>query len=459
MMRTSHVIAALVAATAACASGAAVAGEGAAGPTASPAAADSVTFVPLADHHQHLWSPKSAAEGTEPLPAVELPADVAALLRRRAELWRDLDALEALYTSDAVAVGLEVPNVVIGSTRSARAVGWIGGNLYEPYTLTPVFFRSHGDAARIAGYYTQGEGSRTRHAGLFHMDVERGPDGQWRIAAEVPVFPRRRAQEPLDADGLIAYLDGAGIRKAVVLSLAYAFDGLLPAQGDDYANVRAENDWVAEQVMRYPDRLVAFCSFNPVREHALTEIERCAASPAFKGVKLHFGTSPVDLDNPEHVARTRRVFQAANRLRLPIQVHLAASPEWGARQARTFLDQLAAAAPDVQVVVAHLWGGARYSDEALAVLADAVASGHPAARNLYFDMAQAAEVVRGNQEALQKIANHMRRIGMSRIYYGSDSPRGAGIPPKQSWATFYRDVPLTQEEFRALASNVAPWVR
>lgn len=67
--------------------------------------------------------------------------------------------------------------------------------------------------------------------------------------------------------------------------------------------------------------------------------------------------------------------------------------------------------------------------------------------------------MRGNQEALRKIANHMRRIGMSRIYYGSDSPRGAGIPPKQSWVKFYTDVPLTQEEFRALANNVAPWVR
>ena len=41
-------------------------------------------------------------------------------------------------------------------------------------------------------------------------------------------------------------IDDAGIRKAVVLSLAYAFDGLLPAAvGEEYAHVRAENDWVA----------------------------------------------------------------------------------------------------------------------------------------------------------------------------------------------------------------------
>lgn len=455
-MKRSYLIAALVVmatGAAAFASGFAVAR----GQTpARTDAADSVAFVPRADHHQHLWSPRSAAEGTEPLPAVAVPADIAALLRRRAELWRDLDALQALYTPDAVAVGLELPNVAIGSTRSARAVGWIGGNLYEPYTLTPVSFRPRGDAARIAGYYTQGKAT---HAGLFYMDVERGADGQWRIAAEIPVFPRRQALEPLDADELIEHLDEAGIRKAVVLSLAYVFDGLLPAPGDEYANVRAENDWVAEQVRRHPDRLVGFCSFNPVRDHALAEIERCAANPAFKGVKLHLGTSPVDLDNPEHLARTRRVFQAANRLRLPIQVHLAASPEWDGSQARIFLDQLLTAAPDIQVVVAHLWGGARYSRDALDVLADAVASGRPEAKNLYFDMAQAAEVARGEGEVLRSIARQMRRIGMNRIYYGSDSPRGAGIPPKESWAKFYSDVPLTREELQALANNVAPWVR
>ena len=452
-MRMIHVVAALGVATAACASGAAAAQEQPARPAAPP------PFVPLVDHHQHLFSPRTAAQGTDPLPRVELPADIAALLRRRGELWRDLDALEQLYVPDADAIGIEVPNVVIGGGRSARAVGWMGGALYAPYTLTPVFFRSHGDAARIAGYYTQGEGANARNAGLFHMDVERGPDGRWRIAAEVPVFPRRGHLGELDADGLIAYLDEAGIRKAVVLSLAYFFDGLLPPIGDEYAAVRAENDWVAEQVMRYPDRLVGFCSFNPTRDHALLEIERCAANPAFKGVKLHFGTSPVDLDNPEHVARTRRVFQAANRLGLPILAHLAASPDWGSRQATTFLNELVAAAPDVQVVVAHLWGGARYADAALGVLAEAVASGNPAARNLYFEMSQAAEVVRGNQESLQAIARHMQRIGMDRIYYGSDTPRGPGIPPKQSWEKFYNEVPLTQEEFRAIANNVAPWVR
>lgn len=216
-MRMIHVVAALAVATSACASGAAVPGEQPTPPaTPPPATPPGATFAPLADHHQHLWSPRTAVQGSDPLPAVEVPADVAALLRRRAELWKDLEALEALYTEDAVAVGLEVPNVVIGRTQSAQAVGWMGGNLYAPYTLTPVFFRARGATAQIAGYYTHGQGAEARHPGFFHMNVERGADGTWRIASEVPVFPRRRPVEPLLADQLVALLDEAGFREAVV---------------------------------------------------------------------------------------------------------------------------------------------------------------------------------------------------------------------------------------------------
>lgn len=451
-MTVRPLVAALLVGTAACA------GAQAGGAMPGAASLPPETIVPRVDHHQHLWSPRSAAPAAT-LPSVELPSELAALVQQRAEHFKDFDALEKLYTEDAAALGIRNSAWAIGGPGSARAMGWIGGQLYFPYRLTPVFYRVHGRIARVAGYYTQGEGEQARHLGAFHIVAEQGDDGAWRIASEMPRFFTGSRIEPFSADELIALLDEAGIRKAVVLSLAYSFDGLDAASGDEYANVRAENDWVAEQVMRYPDRLVGFCSFNPTRGHALTEIERCAGSPAFKGVKLHFGTSQVDLDNPGHVATTRRVFQAANRLGLPIQVHLAASPEWGARQATTFLNELVAAAPDVQVVVAHLWGGARYADDALTLMADAVASGNPAARNLYFDVTQAAEVIRGDQEMLHAIARHMRRIGMERFYYGSDSPRGAGITPVQSWAKFYSDVPLTPDEFRTIASNVAPWAR
>ena len=48
---------------------------------------------------------------------------------------------------------------------------------------------------------------------------------------------------------------------------------------------------------------------------------------------------------------------------------------------------------------------------------------------------------------------HMRRIGLQRVYFGSDAP------PEKSWDDFRRKMPLTKEELDALATNVAPWAQ
>src|SRR5579884_494603 len=112
------------------------------------------------------------------------------------------------------------------------------------------------------------------------------------------------------ADKLIAYLDEAGIQRALVLSVAYQFaNPNRPPVEDEYAKVRAENDWTSAQVARYPDRLRGFCGFNPLRDYAIRELNRCVKDTNLKtGIKLHFGNSDVDLDNPDHVARVRQVF-------------------------------------------------------------------------------------------------------------------------------------------------------
>jgi uncharacterized protein len=299
----------------------------------------------------------------------------------------------------------------------------------------------------IGGYYTADNGRR--NLGYFHLTVEKMADGAQRITAEVPSIPIPGVFKPVSADNLIAQLDDAGIRRAVVLSNAYFFDGLVPFSGDAYAMVRAENDWTAQQVMRHPDRLVALCSFNPTKDYAVAELERCAKNKAFTGVKLHFGTSPVDLDDPVHVAQTRRVFAAANRLRFPLLIHLTASARWGREQAQIFLKELVSAAPDVQVVVAHLWGGAFYNEPALGVFADAISSGDPAARNLYFETAS----VYGDEDVRRALVTRMRQIGLQRIYFGSDAP------PRHSWEDFREHMPLTKEEMELFATNVAPWAR
>jgi hypothetical protein len=80
------------------------------------------------------------------------------------------------------------------------------------------------------------------------------------------IVARGQSGQTIDAADLIALLDAAGIRKAVVLSIAYQFSNPnRPPVDDEYARVRAENDWTSAQVARFPGRLRAFCSVNPLQ--------------------------------------------------------------------------------------------------------------------------------------------------------------------------------------------------
>jgi predicted TIM-barrel fold metal-dependent hydrolase len=200
----------------------------------------------------------------------------------------------------------------------------------------------------------------------------------------------------IDADQLITDLDAAGISRAVVLSVAYSFSNPNKvAVPDEYAHVMEENNWTSAQVAKYPHRLLGICSVSPLRPYALQEIARCARDPYLHtGLKLHFGNSDVNLDNPDHVARVRRVFQAANENHMAIVVHMHANIDhhrpYGAKEARIFLERLFPAAPDVVVQVAHLAGGGGYddpaTDAALSVFVKAIERKDPRMKNVYFDV-------------------------------------------------------------------------
>src|SRR5882672_5847761 len=117
-----------------------------------------------------------------------------------------------------------------------------------------------------------------------------------------PLPPGATALHSIDADRVIGLLESAGIRRALVLSVAYTWGNPSRHVANEYEKVKAENDWTSQQVARFPDRLRAFCSFNPLRDYALTELARCAKDPQLRaGLKLHFGNSAYDYTNPDHV--------------------------------------------------------------------------------------------------------------------------------------------------------------
>jgi len=415
-----------------------------------------VVLVPLVDHHRHLQSPAAARRGAEPPHrAVELPEDLAALLHERTQRWNDGFSLAGLYTEHSTLLDPTGPRWIRGRLAVANRVAQF---FRAAYRVTPVAWGKDGSAGHVAGYFTRKDGVSTRYLGHVLLSLEKGDDGAWRIAAETPLFAGPVTPQPITAEQLVAQLDAAGIRRAVVLSLAYWFGSPSgePVQ-DEYAMVRAENDWTAAEAARFPDRLVAFCSFNPLKDYALGEVERCAEHPHLVGLKLHFANSGVDVRNPAHLDRLRRVFRAANGHGLPIVAHLWVPDEtYGREHSEIFLDRILTEAPDVVVQIAHFAGGGPgYSDDALAVFAEAISAGDPRTRNLYFDVTSVADG-RRSEELMRSFAMRIREVGLERVLFGSDM---APPPAWQPWINFRMTVPLTGDEFRTIADNIAPYLR
>jgi predicted TIM-barrel fold metal-dependent hydrolase len=257
-----------------------------------------------------------------------------------------------------------------------------------------------------------------------------------------------------DGAALVKELDAAGIEKAVVLS-----KGLI----DPDRLTREQNDWTSVEVVKNSARLIGFCSVNPLRPTALQELERCLKLPAMVGIKVHLGNSGISLRDPAHLARVVDLFGLAQRLGSPVLVHMRArgGSNYGAEDAQIFLDKVVAAAPGIEIIVAHLGasgpGYPAQNDEVMAVFAAAAERNDSRMKNLYFDVAtNVTEEITQAEAAL--VAKRIRQVGTGRVLYGSDlTPPGGSI--HQGWEIFRTKVPLALEELQQIAGNRARFVR
>lgn len=266
-----------------------------------------------------------------------------------------------------------------------------------------------------------------------------------------------------DGAALVKELDAAGIERAVVLSVGYSFADERKKLDDPDRLTREQNDWTSAEVAMNAPRLIGFCSANPLRAAARSELERCLALPGMKGIKLHLGNSGISLRNPEHLATVQQVFTLAARLHAPVLVHMRArgGANYGAEDAQIFLDKIVPIAPEIEIVIAHFGGaGPGYpaqADEVMSVFATAADRHDPRLRNLYFDVATiVADETTPAEAAL--VAQRIRQIGPKRTLYGSDlTPPGGTV--KRGWEIFRTKVPLTDREFRQIAHNETKFVR
>lgn len=196
--------------------------------------------VPWVDHHQHLLSPAGAELTSSPvLPEIQLPETLAGLLRERERRWNDKARLAELYVDDVLVFSGGNPGWVRG--RQAAAA-YLSQHFDGPYRFIPTALRSDDSTGQLVGIMEEADRIRTDKFAFFHIGVSRGGDGVWLIASEAHIFPGPLVKAPETARQLVATMDQAGIRRAVVLSDAYYFGTprSVPVQ-DEYGKVRAEN--------------------------------------------------------------------------------------------------------------------------------------------------------------------------------------------------------------------------
>ena len=92
----------------------------------------------------------------------------------------------------------------------------------------------------------------------------------------------------------------------------------------------------------------------------------------------------------------------------------------------------------------------------MSVFIGAISAGDARTKLLWFDV---TSIALGNPtpERARLIATRIRQIGLQRVVYGSDAAI-SNNSPSEAWAAFRR-LPLTPEEFRVIARNVASYAR
>lgn len=417
-------------------------------------------IVPQADHHTHIWSLNASRLVTEPLmPVIELPDDLKRLLLDKEQFGgreKNPTALADLYTKDVLVLNPTGPTWL----RGERGIRYVIDSTVIA-RLLPTAYEVDGSSGYIAGYEAVMQGASAEYVSNFLYVIRKGADAKWRISSETFTLNGPPVAKAFTAEQLIAEMDAAAVKRAAVLSVAFWFGNpRRKVEGDEYANVRAENDWIAGQVARFPARLVGLCSFNPLKDYALEELNRCAKNPNFKGLKLHLGNSLVDVLNPQHIEKLRTVFRAADEKRFPILIHLWTVGKYGREHSEAFLNQVLPAAPNIPIQIAHMAasGPNYHSDDAFEVYANAAANSDPRMKNVFVDVA--SMVTRNTRpETLELVARRLRQFGLQRVLFASDRVPGfSNDSPKDAWEAFRR-LPLTEKEFRTVAENVAPYMR
>ncbi len=84
-----------------------------------------------------------------------------------------------------------------------------------------------------------------------------------------------------------------------------------------HVGVLVPNEYVADYVDRHPEKLIGFCSIDPIDPDAVEQLDYCVKNLGFRGLKL----APIYQNVAPGDSRMRRLFARAEQLEIPVLIH------------------------------------------------------------------------------------------------------------------------------------------
>lgn len=259
------------------------------------------------------------------------------------------------------------------------------------------------------------------------------------------------------ASDAVHALDQANISKGVVLSCAYLFGlpSLHLSSTEIAQRTRRENEFTAEEVAKYPARLVGFLSVNPLQNSAIEEIRHWKGGGRLVGLKLHFTASGVDIRSRADRRKLAAVIAEAAAEHLPMVIHIGGG-KFDAADAELFIRDVLPHAGESWVQIAHAGGGLPQVDGnnvgVLRAFANHIVQHDPVTSHVIFDLSY-VPAPEEDRQAVSDLVREVRRIGIRRFLFGSDFNV---LTPLQEIEDLSK-AGFTKEEWELLRTGCAPW--
>lgn len=139
-------------------------------------------------------------------------------------------------------------------------------------------------------------------------------------------------------EDLVRNLDEVGLDCAVAFPL-----------GASYTDYSEANQIMADEMAKYPKRIISFCRINPNfgPEATAKSLEHCLGTLKLKGIKLH---PEIEFFDPNEAELMEPIYDAARRYHVPIIFHTGMS----SKASPGVIAELAAQHKDVPVILGHM---------------------------------------------------------------------------------------------------------